>query len=55
MSKAWKEGCEAAWAWYGTEQPKNPYPPNSQEALDWAAGFEQGADDYYEAWKRGET
>lgn len=55
MTDCYDEGCKAAWEWYGTPEPKNPHSEGSQEAAEWQRGFDQGCDDYWEAWKVGEA
>lgn len=55
------DGYDAAWRrgrykgydkWSG---PDCPFPDGTVEEAQWTLGFDDGADDHWEAWKNGET
>jgi hypothetical protein len=51
---AWRRG---RWEHYKAIRkiPANPHLAGTPEHADWARGFDEGADDHWEAWKAGEA
>lgn len=58
----YSDGYDAAWRrgrWEDYKSswrmPENPHADGTLESVEWARGFDEGADDHWELWKLGEA